>query len=175
MSNLPLEHPRPEPWLRGAIRGVEPLVMPVFFSFMQVREDLAVHTAELSAEDVWRRVGSLPPLGFQLRHIAGSVDRLTTYLMGETLSPEQLGFLQQEGTPGGGLQDLLAGVDAALRHAETRIATVDPGATYEPRSIGRKQLPTTVLGLLVHIAEHTQRHLGQAITTAKVLRDSRDL
>jgi hypothetical protein len=175
MSDPPLPRSRPEPWLRGAIPGVEPLVMAVFFSFVQVREDLAVHTAGLAAEDVWRRVGSLPPLGFQLRHIAGSVDRLTTYLMGETLSPEQLGFLQQEGTPGGGLPDLLAAVDGALRHAETRIATVDRGVIYEPRYIGRKRLPTTVLGLLVHIAEHTQRHLGQAITTAKVLRDSRGL
>jgi hypothetical protein len=172
MSNPTLDQPRPEPWLRGPIPGVEPLVMPVFFSFMQVREDLALHTAALTQGDVWRCVGSLPPLGFQLRHLAGSVDRLTTYLMGETLSPEQLDFLQQERTPGAALPELLAGADAALRHAEERIATIDPAAIQEPRYIGRKRLATTVLGLLVHIAEHTQRHLGQAITTAKFLRDS---
>jgi hypothetical protein len=171
MSNPTTEHARPEPWLRGPIPGVEPLVMPVFFSFTQVREDLALHTASLVPEDVWRRVGSLPPLGFQLRHIAGSVDRLTTYLMGEPLSPEQLDFLRQETTPGAALPELLAGIDAALRHAEERIATIDPAAIHEPRSIGRRRLPTTVLGLLVHIAEHTQRHLGQAITTAKFLRE----
>lgn len=172
MSNPTFEAPRPEPWLRGSIPGVEPLVMPVFFSFTQVREDLALHTAALAPEDVWRQLGSLPPLGFQLRHLAGSVDRLTTYLMGQSLSPEQLGFLQRERTPGAALPELLAGVDAALRHAEERIATIDPVAIHEPRYIGRKRLPTTVLGLLVHIAEHTQRHLGQAITTAKFLSDT---
>ena len=171
MSSPQLEPPRPEPWLRGALPGVAPLVMPVFFSFLQVREDLAVHTAGLGEQDVWRRVGSLPALGFQLRHMAGSVDRLTTYLMGEALDPQQLVFLKQEGTAGASLAELLTGVDAALLHAEERIATIDPGAIHEPRYIGRQRLPTTVLGLLVHIAEHTQRHLGQAITTAKVLRE----
>lgn len=170
MSNPPLQRPLPEPWLRGAIPGVDPLVMPVFFSFTQVREDLAVHTAGLIQEDVWRRVGALPPLGFQLRHIAGSVDRLTTYLMGEALGPEQLAFHKQEAAPCANLKELLVGVDAALRHAEERIATIDPAAIHEPRYIGRKRLRSTVLGLLVHIAEHTQRHLGQAITTAKLLR-----
>ncbi|MCG8652908.1 MAG: hypothetical protein MI861_23915, partial [Pirellulales bacterium] len=71
----------PEPWMRGPLAGVEPLVAPVFYCFTQVREDLEAHTAGLTDDDVWRRIGSLPPLGFHLRHIAGSVDRLTTYLM----------------------------------------------------------------------------------------------
>ena len=80
----------PEPWLRGPLTGVHPLVMPVLHSFQQVREDLALHTAGLSNEDVWRSVGAIPLLGFQLRHMAGSVDRLVTYLCGEQLSAEQL-------------------------------------------------------------------------------------
>jgi hypothetical protein len=146
--------------------------MPVLFSFTQVREELALHTVGLSAADVWRRVGSLPPLGFQLRHIAGSVDRLTTYLMGEQISPEQLAYLKQEGDPGPDLDELLATVDAALTQAEVQMATIDPATIHEARYIGRKRMPTTVLGLLVHIAEHTQRHLGQAITTAKLVRDT---
>jgi uncharacterized damage-inducible protein DinB len=145
--------------------------MPVFFSFTQVREELALHTAGLSAEDVWRQVGPLPALGFQLRHMAGSVDRLTTYLMGEQISPEQLAYLKQEREPGAKLDELLAIVDAALTQAEAQMATIDPATIHEPRYIGRKQMPTTVLGLLVHIAEHTQRHLGQAITTAKLVRE----
>lgn len=171
MSDSPLQQPQPEPWLRGAIPGVEPFVAPVFFTFTQVREDLATHTAGLTQDDVWRRVGSLPPLGFHLRHIAGSVDRLTTYLMGEALSGEQLAFLKQETSPGASLHDLLAGIDSSLHHAQERIANVDPAAIYEARYIGRQRLPSTVLGLIVHIAEHTQRHLGQAITTAKLLRE----
>ena len=162
---------QPEPWLRGAIPGVDPLLLPVFFSFTQVREDLALHTAGLSPECVWRQVGSLPPLGFQLRHMAGSVDRLTSYLMEEQLSPEQIAYMKQEASPGPGSDELLPVVDAALTNAEARMATIDPATIHEPRYIGRKRLPTTVLGLLVHIAEHTQRHLGQAITTAKLVRE----
>ncbi len=172
MSDSQTPNPQPEAWLRGPIPGVEPLVMPLLFSFRQVREDLAAHTAGLTADDVWRRIATLPPLGFQLRHIAGSVDRLTTYLMGEALSPGQLTFLQQETNPGASLAELLAAIDTALRHCEARVTTIGPAAIHEPRTIGRKRLPTTVLGLLVHIAEHTQRHLGQAITTAKLLRQS---
>ena len=160
----------PEPWLRGPIPGVAPLLLPIVHSFQQVREDLRTHTEGVSDADVWRTVEPLPTLGFQLRHIAGSVERLTTYLMGEQVSPEQIAVLKTEATPGAGLAELLDGVDAALAAAEARMATIDPATLYEPRHIGRKQLPSSVLGLLVHLAEHTQRHLGQAITTAKLLR-----
>lgn len=162
----------PEPWMRGPIPGVEPLVLPVFHSFQMVREDLARYTAGVPEEAVWRRLGTLPSLGFHLRHIAGSVDRLVTYLMGEQLTAEQLAAMKEEATPGASLAELLEGVDAALAAAEARLRNIDPAALYEPRYIGRKRLPSTVLGLLVHIAEHTQRHLGQAITTAKLLRES---
>jgi predicted ATPase len=159
-----------EPWMRGPIPGVEPLVMPVFFSFQMVREDLARHAAGLTTEQVWHRVGSLAAVGFHLRHIAGSVDRLATYLMEGSLTEAQLAFLKEEATPGAGLEELLAGVDRALAAAETKLRTIRPEQIHEARYIGRKRLPTTVLGLLVHIAEHTQRHLGQAITTAKLAR-----
>lgn len=159
--------------MRGPLPGIEPLVQPVFFSFQQVREDLARHTAGITPEALWRRVEPLPSLGFHLRHIAGSVDRLTTYLMERTLSAEQLKFLREEGTPGASLADLLAGVNAALAASETQLRRIRPEQLHAPRFVGRKRLPTTVLGLLVHIAEHTQRHLGQAITTAKLVRDAR--
>jgi hypothetical protein len=159
-----------EPWMRGPIEGVEPLVTPVFHSFIMVREDLAKFTAGVSDEDVWRTIGSLPPLGFHLRHIPGSVERLTTYLMNEQLSPEQIEAMKDEGAQRGTLQELLNALHAGLAACEERIRTIDPATIHEPRYIGRKRLPTTVLGLLVHIAEHTQRHLGQAITTAKLIR-----
>ena len=159
-----------EPWMRGPLPGVEPLVMPVFFSFTMVREDLALHTEGITQEQLWRRVGSLPALGFHLRHIAGSVDRLTTYLMNGALTDEQLAFLREEGTAGASLPELLLAVDATLLATEARLRMLDAATIHEPRYTGRKRLPTTVLGLLVHIAEHTQRHLGQAITTAKIAR-----
>jgi uncharacterized damage-inducible protein DinB len=159
-----------EPWMRGPLVGIDPLVQPLFFSFTQVREDLARYAEGITPQQLWHRAGSLPSLGFHLRHIAGSVDRLATYLMNQPLSAEQLAFLKEESTPGATLAELLAGVDAALGATEARLRSIDPATIHEPRYIGRKRLPTTVLGLLVHIAEHTQRHLGQAITTAKLVR-----
>lgn len=158
-----------EPWLRGAIGGVPQHLMPVAHSFAQVREDLAHWADGIRDEDVWRSISGLPPLGFHLRHIAGSVDRLATYAVGEPLSEEQLAFLRRESEPGEGLPQLLAEVDHALAAAEVRLAAISANALHEARTIGRKQLPSTVYGLLVHIAEHTQRHLGQAITTACLL------
>jgi uncharacterized damage-inducible protein DinB len=144
----------------------------VFFTFQQVREDLARHTAGLPNEEVWHRIGSLPSLGFHLRHIAGSVERLTAYLMNESLTEAQLVFLKNEAEPGASLDELLDAIDRSLSAAEARLQLVDPAMTFEPRYIGRKRLPTTVFRLLVHIAEHTQRHLGQAITTAKLIRET---
>jgi len=163
----------PEAWLRGPIEGVPAHLMPVFHSFAMVREDLAHYSEGLTTDDVWRRTGALPALGFHLRHIAHSVDRLVTYLCGEQLSEAQIATLKQEADPGATLAELLADIDASLRDAERRIRTIGAGALQEPRYIGKKRLPSTVLGLLVHIAEHTQRHLGQAITTAKLARETR--
>ena len=161
---------QPEPWMRGPIEGVEPLVAPVFYSFTQVREELAHYTEGLTTEQVWRQVNSLPTLGFHLRHIAGSVDRLMSYLMEAEISPEQIVYLKSEGEPGASLDELLAGVDAAFAKAESQLRTIKADDIHAPRYIGRKRLPTSVLGLLVHVSEHTQRHLGQSITTAKLMR-----
>ncbi len=156
--------------MRGPIEGVEPLVAPVFYCFTQVREELAHYTEGLTTEQVWRHSGSLPTLGFHLRHIAGSVDRLMTYLMSGEITPEQIAYLKTEGEPGASLPELLAGIDATFAKAEGNLRTIRAEDIHAPRYIGRKKLPTSVLGLLVHIAEHTQRHLGQSITTAKLVR-----
>jgi uncharacterized damage-inducible protein DinB len=161
-----------EPWLDGPLEGVPPLLQPLLFSFAQVRNDLAQYTVNVKEDDVWRPVGTIPALGFQLRHMAGSAERLTTYLFGEQLSPEQLHHLSREHVPGATRAELLESVDATLQRIEERLRELDPGSLYEPRFVGRQRKPTTVIGLLVHIAEHTQRHLGQAITTAKLLSDS---
>lgn len=146
--------------------------MPVLFSFQQVREDLRKHTEGLSEYQIWSRASGLPPLGFHLRHIAGSVDRLVTYLFGEQLQEHQLQFLREEATAQAGVEDRLNAIDAVLSAAEARLKTIDAQTMYDVRYVGRQKLPTTVLGLLVHLAEHTQRHLGQAITTAKLLRQT---
>ncbi|HEX4807392.1 MAG TPA: DinB family protein [Bryobacteraceae bacterium] len=165
--------PDPEPWLRGPVAGVNPLVAPVFFSFAQVREDLARFTAGLTRDQVWQSFPPAPPLGFHLKHIAGSVDRLVTYLSGSQLTGEQLMALKQESQPDGDLPELITGIEASLRSAESVLSKLDPATLYEPRSVGRSHLPSTVIGLIVHLSEHTQRHLGQAITAAQVSRHRR--
>jgi hypothetical protein len=161
----------PEAWLRGALPGIHPLVMPVFFTFIQVREELAVHTQGLTQEQIDRRVAG-SSLGFHLRHIAGSVDRLTTYLSERALNEEQLNFLRTESAGGLALTDLLALVEQSLMRCQHSLLALDPATLFAPRTVGRRALPTSVIGLIVHIAEHTQRHLGQAVTLSKILRQS---
>ena len=163
-----------EPWLRGPINGVPTVLAPVLYTFTQAREDLAEHTSGLTVEQIWARPLGLAPVGFQLRHIAGSVDRLVSYLMGQPLDEAQMAALRTEMEPGQSREELLAGVDRALALAEARIRSLDPASLTEPRVVGRMRLPTTVIGLLVHIAEHTQRHVGQAISAAKLVRAWRD-
>ena len=158
-----------EPWLRGPVAGLNAYVMPVFFTFAQVREDLATHTAGLSREQVWRNIGT-SSLGFHLKHIAGSIDRLTTYLFAGQLNPKQLANLEQESHAGEELSELLERVEQSLQNSEEMLRALHPDALHEPRAVGRRGLPTTVIGLIVHLAEHTQRHLGQAITVSQVLR-----
>jgi len=163
-----LRDPLPEPWLRGPLPGVHPLLAPILFSFEQAREDLARYTDKLTPEQIWATPHGFGSVGFHLRHIAGSTERLMTYLMGGTLSGEQMAVLAAEKEPGGpGRDELLAGLDRVFRHAEAVVRALDPARLAEPRWVGRKRLPTTVGGLLTHIAEHTQRHVGQAISAAK--------
>lgn len=158
-----------EPWLSGSVPHPDPIVRAVLHSFEQVRQDLAKWTAGIPDSRVWEPVGSVAPLGFQLRHIAGSVDRLTTYALGQQLSDTQLAALRAENEPGATLSELLRNIEETFARCGEALGALPRHA--EPRFVGRKQLPTTVGGLLVHIAEHTQRHLGAAIVTCKLLKE----
>ena len=160
----------PEPWLRGPVHGVSPLIAPILFAFQQAREDLATYTEGLSVEQIWATPYDFGSLGFHLRHIAGSTERLITYLEGRQLSEEQMAALAAEKQPGASREELLAELDRAFRRSEAVVRALNPLALAEPREVGRKRLPTTVIGLLTHIAEHTQRHVGQAICAAKLAR-----
>jgi uncharacterized damage-inducible protein DinB len=159
----------PEPWMRGPIAGVDPLVAPVLYTFQQAREDLRCWTEGLSTAQLWAAPHGFGSVGFHMRHIAGSTGRLMSYLQGKPLNAGQLAALEAEHDPAGaGRDELLALVDGAFDDAETIVRALDPATLREPRGVGRRQLPTTVIGLLVHIAEHTQRHVGQAISAAKL-------
>lgn len=162
-----------EPWLRGPIASVHPSVMPLIFTFIQVREELATHTAGLTQVQVWKKpADTVASLGFHLKHIAGSVDRLTSYLFGSQLNAAQLESLRREAEADSTLDELLVAIDDSLLACEERLRQIDPDSLYEHRFVGRRELPTTVLGLLVHLSEHTQRHLGQAVTTIKMIHHS---
>jgi uncharacterized damage-inducible protein DinB len=158
----------PEPWLRGPIAGVHPLVAPVLYAFEQAREDLARATADLTAAEIWASPHGFGSVGFHIAHIAGSTERLMSYLEGRALTEAQLAALRTELALGGIARDqLLETLDRVFGEAGKVVRAIDPATLAEPRAVGRQRLPTTVIGLLTHIAEHTQRHTGQAIGAAK--------
>jgi uncharacterized damage-inducible protein DinB len=161
---------QPEPWLRGPVPGVNPLLVPILYSFRQASEDLVEHTDGLSIAQIWAKPRGAGSVGFHLRHIAGSTDRLMTYLRGECLSRVQMAAIETEHEPGAGREELLAQMERVFEEAAKLVRAIDPATLAEPRYVGRKRLPTTVIGLLTHIAEHTARHVGQAISAARLVR-----
>ena len=163
----------PEVWLRGPLPDVPALLQPVAHSLLQSREELHATLAGVSAADVWVTPGGAASIGFHARHAAGSLDRLLTYARGEQLDAAQKAALAAESQPDLRAQivaALLAEFDAAVERALAQLRTTDEATLTHPRGVGRAQLPTTVGGLLFHAAEHTQRHLGQLMTTAKVVK-----
>ena len=156
--------------MRGPLEGVDPLFAPVLFSFQQAREDIAKYAEGLTTEQLWARPFGFGSVGFHIRHIARSTERLLCYAQGGQLTAEQLAELKSEHDAGDTLEAVLSEMDARFRAAEQWIRTLDRGSLTEARGVGRKMLPTTVIGLLVHTAEHTQRHVGQCISAAKLIR-----
>lgn len=166
----------PEFWLRGPVENVPPLLMPVAHALLQSRADLRNAAGELSPDEVWHCPGGAASVGFHLRHIRGSLDRLFTYSRGQSLDAEQLAAMREEKSPGvppATARELLASIDVAVENALRSLAEVSEAELLRARTVGRAQLPSNVLGLLFHAAEHTQRHTGQVITTSKVIRGQR--
>ena len=159
----------PEPWLRGTSKEVPAAQRAVLHALEMAEEDLKGWCGNLTSEQIHASPFGLPPVAFHLRHIARSLDRLLTYAEGRSLTDEQLAALKAESGPEKGRVDLFSELASAIGESARRIRAFDVDTLDEVRRIGRKQLPTTVVGLLVHIADHTQRHVGQAITTAKVV------
>ena len=163
----------PEVWLRGPMPGIQPYLQPAAHTIQQVREDILAAVQGLSPAHVWNRPGGAAAIGFHLRHLPGSLDRLLTYSRGESLSPDQLAALASERTVYDERPDLEAllarlggGIDRALEYLER----VPPETLLLHRDVGRKRLPSTTLGLIFHAAEHSARHAGQIVTLATVVR-----
>ena len=159
-----------EAWLEGPLEGVDPYLMPVAQALVQVGRDLE-RLAGLAPEALWARPGGAASVGFHIRHVAGVLDRLSTYARGETLGEKQMKALRAEGEPGdppAGAEGLVREARAAVERALALVRSTPREALLEPRGVGRRQLPSNVLGLLHHAAEHAVRHTGQALTTAKI-------
>ena len=162
-----------EPWLRGTLTEVPAVYRAVLHALQLAEEDLTRWCAELTQEELNASPGGIASVAFHLRHIARSVDRLLAYAEGRRLSPEQLGNLKTEMEANAVAEVALAGLRDALEQAAQRVRALVGSDLETKRTVGRQSLPTTLGGLLVHISEHTQRHVGQAITTAKIVRWAR--
>jgi len=158
-----------EPWLRGTLTEVEPVRRAVLHALELAGEDVERWCEGLSEEEMFARPCGLPPVAFQLRHIVRSLDRLLTYAEGRQLDEGQLLALKTEMAAGSATAVLLEFRDG-LNSATERVWALRPESFGDVRGVGRKLLPTTVAGLLIHCAEHTQRHVGQVVTTVKVVR-----
>lgn len=163
----------PEPWLRGTLADVPPLQRAVLHALELAREDLERWCDGMSDDELNDRPGGIAPVAFHLRHIARSMDRLLTYAEGGQLTAGQIAVMKTEMDPGGTRNELLAELVVAIAKSGKRIRSFTPEQMEEERKVGKKQLPTSVGGLLVHVADHTQRHVGQAITTAKIVLSER--
>jgi uncharacterized damage-inducible protein DinB len=163
------EQQKPEPWLRGTLHDVAPVPRAVLHALELAREDIRRWCGGLHDEEWNARPAGVAPIAFHIRHIGGSIDRLLTYAEGGQLAPAQLDAMKKELDANADGKTVLAEFDAAMDRAFARVRAIPLSDLDQPRKVGRKQLSTTVAGLLVHIADHTQRHVGQAITTAKIV------
>lgn len=159
-------------WLEGPVEGVPPLLMPIAHALLQVGDDLHEALAALTPAQLWHRPPGAASVGFHLRHLAGSLDRLLTYSLGDPLSEDQRAALAAEKTEPSPLipvEILLDLIDARIDRALAVLRATPESTLLEQRLVGRAQRPSSVFGLLSHAAEHSQRHTGQAITTARIV------
>jgi uncharacterized damage-inducible protein DinB len=170
MSTSPVPPSYTEPWLRGTYAEVPAIGRAVLHALDLALDDLTKWTEGLTDEEVRSTPLGLPSVAFQLKHIARSTDRLLSYAEGNQLTSEQLAALKSEQSGEETLAALLAEVQASFSNAAERVRVLATADFNTFRGVGRRQLPTSIGGALVHVADHTQRHVGQAVTTAKVLK-----
>ncbi len=160
----------PEPWLRGTYADVPSVQRAAIHALELAKEDLERWCGDLSDEQLNARPAGIAPAAFHIRHIARSIDRLLTYAEGSRLDANQTAALNTELDAGTTRDGLFAELNGEVARGVARIRAIDRSKLEELRHVGKRLLPTTVGGLLVHVADHTQRHVGQAITTAKLVR-----
>lgn len=164
-----------EAWLRGPVPGVPPLLQPVAHMLLHALEDASLALEGLTPDQIWARPGNGASVGFHVRHLMGALDRLFTYARGETLSDAQMTALKAEadpGTPPADVSVLRGELSAAVARATDQLRATPEHTLLDGRGVGRRQTPSTVLGLLAHGGEHAARHAGQAITLKRIVQRS---
>jgi hypothetical protein len=163
-----------EPWLRGDLEELDPLRRGVVHALWLASEDVELWCSGLDDAELEARPLGLPSVGFHMRHMVRSLDRLMTYAEGRQLDERQMAALQSEMVVGSSRDDLFGEFGEGMKVAVARVRGLSPACYAEVRGVGRRLLPSSVGGLLVHCAEHTQRHAGQMVTTVKVVVGMRD-
>ncbi|MFI5157743.1 MAG: DinB family protein [Sphingobacteriales bacterium] len=159
-----------EVWLRGPLNGIPALLQPAAHALLQAREEVNELMTDFPEGLLWEKPAGMASPGFHLQHLTGVLDRLFTYAKAETLTLEQLACLSAEGKEiDVNVSELLANFDRQVDIAIKQLSETDETTLTEVRGIGRAQVPSTVIGLLFHSAEHTMRHVGQLLVTVKVL------
>jgi uncharacterized damage-inducible protein DinB len=159
-----------EPWLRGTHTDVPAVGRAVLHALELAAEDITKWTEDLTNDEVHTQPLGLPSISFHLRHIARSVDRILTYAEGGQLTSDQMVALKAEQAGRESLAELRGELERSFGNAAGRVRQLAHAESETFRGVGRKQLPTTTGGALIHVADHTQRHTGQVVTTANVLR-----
>ena len=163
--------PPREVWLRGPLPDIPPHVQGVAHALLQTREEVRALTAGFPDELLWEKPFGVASVGFHLQHLRGVLNRLFTYAQGEALSEAQLDALSKEGQSTLGTQALYEAFSQEVDRALAQLQGAAEDELLEVRGVGRQQLPSTVLGLYTHAAEHTMRHVGQLLVTVRVLED----
>ncbi|WP_421825598.1 DinB family protein [Larkinella sp.] len=167
-----MSNPKPEVWQRGPVAGIPSLLQPVAHALLQAREEVDALMKDFPGRYLWQKPAGVASVGFHLQHLTGVLDRLFTYARNEGLSPEQRAWLAAEGKSfesENPVLELINRFNSQVDQALQQLADTDEQTLTDFRGIGRAQLPSTVLGLLFHSAEHTQRHVGQLFVTVRVL------
>ena len=161
-----------EVWQRGPVTGVPPLLQPVAHALLQAKEEVHELMSDFPEELLWEKPAGVASPAFHLQHMAGVINRLFTYAKAMTLTSEQLEKLGAEGKQQTSIavKELVENFDSEVKQAIEYLKTIDENLLGDFRGVGRAQLPSTLIGLLVHAAEHTMRHLGQLIVTVRVLK-----
>ena len=158
-----------EVWMRGPVAGITPLLQPVAHTLLQVREEVTHYLAGFDDRKLSVSPAGLASVGFHVMHLTGFIDRLFTYARGEQLTEVQLAYLASEGNPTASTSALLAAFSAQIDRALEQLSVTDAATLQEVRGVGRRQIPSTVIGLLFHAAEHASRHCGQLLVTVKIV------